>query len=300
MAEETREQKSRRLIEKHVRDRNMDPGSITEHYGRGDFAIEMDPDYFEISLATGWGFFKDEPRHLDHITRQIVISVFLAAVNRPGCYHQGKKGVMMGATYEQMLEGYEVGRIVGGGPVMRNGMAALKRMIDEGIKPGCQKGPWTNKWVKLGPSTPPVEKEEPESPSETREERLIRLIRKYNPDEGGNINEDLAYGVKLDPDFFETYVPMNWSFFGDKPRYLDPIRREMIQLAILAFKGRSDEVYSHMKKAIRLGATPEQLLEVFETAASTGAGLPVLLEGLRALRRIDEEKKAKPRRKTKK
>ncbi len=301
MAEETREQKSRRLIEKHVRDRNMDPRSITEHYGRGDFAIEMDPDYFEVNLATGWGFFKDEPRHLDHITRQIVISVFLAYANRPGCYHQGKKGVMMGATYEQMLEAYEVGRIVGGGPVIRNGMAALKRMIDEGIKPGSQQGPWTNHWVQLGNTAMPMTQEEDRTlSSESREERLIRIIKKYNPDETGEINEDLAYGVKLDRAFFETYVPVGWGFFGDKPRYLDPIRREMITLVILAFKGRSGEVYSHTRKALKLGATAEQLLEAFEVACSTGAGLPVLLEGLHALRRIDEEKQAISRRKGKK
>ena len=26
----------------------------------------------------GWGFFKDEPRHLDHITRNMIIFVYLA------------------------------------------------------------------------------------------------------------------------------------------------------------------------------------------------------------------------------
>ena len=77
MAEETREQKVRRLIDKHLRDRNMDPKSITEHYGKQHFAFELDPDYYELFLSTGWGFFKDEPRHLDHMTRQIIISVFL-------------------------------------------------------------------------------------------------------------------------------------------------------------------------------------------------------------------------------
>jgi AhpD family alkylhydroperoxidase len=295
MAEEMREQKFRRLIDKRVSDRNMDPKSIIENYGKANFAIELDPDYFELSLSTGWGFFKDEPRHLDHITRQIIISVFLAYRDRPGCYDQGKKGVMMGATYEQMLEAYEVGRLVGGGPVLRNGMKALKRMIDEGVKPGSQLGPWTNKWVPLGPSNVPMtEKKDLELSSETREERILSTIRKYNPDEGGDINKDLAYGVKLDPDFFESYVPWAWGFFGDKPRYLDPIRREMIMLVILAFKGRREEVYSHTKKALRLGATAEQLLEAFEVAGSTGAGLSVLLEGLHALRRINEEQKAEP------
>ena len=300
MVKETREEKARRLIEKHVRDRNMDPKSITEHYGpHTNWGIERDPDYYDVALKVGWGFFKDEPRHLDHMTRQMVISVFLAYRDRPGCYHQGKKGVMMGATYEQMMEAYEAGRVVGGGFVLQNGIKALMRMVAEGVTPGCQPGPWTNKWVPLGPYKMPItveENEKEESPdvsSETREERLIRIIQKYHPDEGGRINKNLAYGVKLDPDFFENYVPYAWGFFKDKPRYLDPIRREMAMLGILAYKGRSQEVYSHTKKALGLGATPEQLLEAFEAAASTGAGLPVLLEGLDALRRIHEEQQAK-------
>jgi len=140
MTEETREQKVKRLIEKHIRDRNMDPKSITEHYGKMHYAFEIDPDFFDAMLSTAWGFFKDEPRHLDHMTRQIIISVFLAYRDRPGCYHQGKKGVMMGVTYEQMLEGYEVGMSVGGGPVLVNGMEAIKRMIDEALSPAARLG----------------------------------------------------------------------------------------------------------------------------------------------------------------
>lgn len=306
MTEETREQKVQRLIEKHLRDRNMDPKSITEHYGKFHYAFEMDPDFFEALLSTGWGFFVDEPRHLDHMTRQIIISVFLAYRDRPGCYHQGKKGVMMGVTFEQMLEGYEAGMSVGGGPVLVNGMAALKRMIDEGIKPGCQVGPWTNKWVQLGRYKMPIAESEreaakaPRDSSGSREERIIREIKKYNPDETGEINKDLEYGVKLDPEFFEKYLPIAWSFFEDKPRHLDPIRREMVMLGILAYKGRREEVYSHTKKALRLGATVEQLLEAFEAAACTGAGLSVLYEGLHALRRIHEEQQPGGRNKGKK
>lgn len=298
MIEETREEKIRRLIEKHIRDRNMDPKSITEHYSKNDFGIELDPDYYEMSLKVGWGFFKDEPRYLDHMTRQILISVFLAFRGTIGCYHQGKKGVMMGASYEQMLEAYEVGRIVGGGPVLVHGLAGLKRMADEGVKPGSQLGPWTGKWVQLGPSTPVAKKEgkdEKEVDSGAREERILRLIQKYQPDEEGDLNKDLAYGVNLDPDFFEPYAQFAWEFFGDKPRYLDPIRREMIMLMILAFQGRREEVYSHTKKAMKLGATAEQLLEAFQVVGGGGGGSRVLMEGLRALRRIHEERQGKPK-----
>ncbi len=291
MTEETREQKIRRLIDKHIRDRNMDPKSITEQYYTINFGIERDPDFFDVWLYTAWGFFRDEPRHLDHMTRQIIISAFLAFKGSAGCFHQGKKGVMMGVTYEQMLEAYEVGMIAGGGPVLTNGIRALKRMVDEGVKPGSQPGPWTGKWVQLGPKPPIVEEEEENTKvsSETRKERILRMIQKYYPDEEGDLNKDLAFGVNIDPDFFEPYAQFSWGFFRNKPRHLDPIRRQMIMLVILAFQGRREEVYLHTKRALGLGATVEQLLEAFEVVGSTGGGSRVLMEGLRALRRIREE-----------
>jgi alkylhydroperoxidase/carboxymuconolactone decarboxylase family protein YurZ len=289
VAAETREQKIARLIEKHIRDRNMDSESITTHYNVKHTGIELDPDYFEAHLQVGWGFFRDEPRHLDHMTRNMLISVLLAWRSRPGCYHQGKKGVMMGATYEMMMEAYEAGCIAGGGPTLINGMTALKRMIEEGVKPGSQPGPWTNKWVQLGPvKRKPQEKYAEAAPASTRAEQIIRKIEQYNPDKEGEINKDLAFGAKLDPDFFEGYVRMAWGIFDEKPCFLDPIRREMAIMLVLAVQGRREELYISVKKALDLGATKEQLLEAFEVG-SNGGGSQVLAEGLRTLRRIHEE-----------
>ena len=45
MSDETREEKVHRLIDKHIRDRNMDPKSITEKYSLNDLGMELDPDY---------------------------------------------------------------------------------------------------------------------------------------------------------------------------------------------------------------------------------------------------------------
>jgi|GEM_PF-787152 len=294
MAEETHAQKVARLIEKHVRDRNMDPDSITKHYSVNHFGFELDPDYFDARLRMGWGFFTDKPRHLDHMTRNMVISALLAFRDRPGCYHQGKKGVMMGATYEQMLEAYEAGHIVGGGPVLINGMQALKRMWDEGIKPGCQASPWTGKWVQLGRSTPSTkvknQKSDAVTAPEERKERLVRLIKEYyrNEEGGEELQKDLAFAADVDPDFVEGYIRLAWGIFDVKQCYLDPIRREMAMLLILAFQGRREEVYIHTKKALAFGATTEQLLEAFEVGF-TGGGSRVVFEGLHALRRIHEE-----------
>jgi hypothetical protein len=57
---ETREQQIKRLIDRHVRDRNMDPRSIEESYRFTHVGIEIDPD-FRGRLDMGWGFFKDAP-----------------------------------------------------------------------------------------------------------------------------------------------------------------------------------------------------------------------------------------------
>ena len=97
----------------------------------------------------GHGFFKDEPRHLDHITRMLMLFVYLAYRRSTGCYHQGKKGVMMGATYEQMVEALEAAHAAGGGLTLHHGFEAIHRMKSEGLVPGCQEGPWNNYWVKF-------------------------------------------------------------------------------------------------------------------------------------------------------
>lgn len=289
MSKETREEQVARLIEGHVRDRNMDPSSITSHYSMTHVGIELDPGFFEARLRMGWGFFKDEPRHLDHITRNMAISVFLAFRDRPGCYHQGKKAVMMGATYEQMMEAYEAGHVAGGGPVLMNGITALKRMMDEGVEPGAQEGPWTNHWVAFDTPAelphPPGDDADPD-----RDERIARSISGQYPDEQGaeEIRKDLLYGARLDPDFFAGYTRLAWEVFDQKECHLDSVRRQLMTLPILGFQGRHEEVYIHTRKALQLGATQEHLLELFE-ACFVGAGSAPLLAGLRALRRIDTD-----------
>ena len=63
----------------------------------------------------------------------------------------------------------------------------------------------------------------------------------------------------------------------------------MIALGVLAFRGASpNSMYTHTKRALRMGATKEEVLEAFEVAAIPG-GPPVLTRGLRALMQISEE-----------
>ncbi len=125
---------------------------------------------------------------------------------------------------------------------------------------------------------------------ETREEKVRRITDRIHKDRGF-VYDVLGFGAQLDPDYFEVYCQMHWGFFKEEPRHLDPKTRELIEIGLLAFKGMKHEVYTHSKKALRLGATMEEVLEAFEVA-SIGGGAPVLMEGLYALKRIHDEQQA--------
>ena len=125
---------------------------------------------------------------------------------------------------------------------------------------------------------------------ETREEKVKRITDRIHKDRGF-VYDVLGFGAELDPDYFEVYCQMHWGFFKEKDRHLDAKTRELIEIGILAFKGMKHEVYTHTKKALRLGATMEEALEAFKVA-SIGGGAPVLMEGLYALKRIHDEQQA--------
>jgi AhpD family alkylhydroperoxidase len=125
---------------------------------------------------------------------------------------------------------------------------------------------------------------------ETREEKVKRITDRIHKDRGF-VYDVLGFGAELDPDYFEVYCQMHWGFFKEETRHLDPKTRELIEIGLLAFKGMKHEVYTHSKKALRLGATMEEVLEAFEVA-SIGGGAPVLMEGLYALKRIHDEQQA--------
>lgn len=282
---ETREEQIQRLIEQHVIDRNMDPKSIQESYRFTHFGIEHDPDFFEARLKMGWGFFKDPARHLDHITRNMIIFVYLAYRRSTGCFHQGKKAVMMGATYEQMIEALEAAHAAGGGLTLHHGFEALERMKNEGVVPGEQEGPWNNHWLQWEVHPERVTNPRVELPM-TIEEIEDNIRSYYRVELGaGEIAEDLVFAARLDPDYWSRYLRLAWGVYEDKECFLDPIRREMMILGIVAFQGRPELVEFHMRRALLLGAPPLALLEAVEVTF-VGAGNRILFDSVRMLRKV--------------
>jgi AhpD family alkylhydroperoxidase len=123
---------------------------------------------------------------------------------------------------------------------------------------------------------------------EKRRKNLIEAMSK----ERGYMPPPWAYMADKDLDFIEAYN--NLYERGLTAGKALPIKtRELVAMAILAYRGLTDAVYEHGKRALRHGATKQELLEAIETMIVPG-GAPTFGTGLRALMMIeDDEKKNK-------
>jgi len=124
--------------------------------------------------------------------------------------------------------------------------------------------------------------------------RVKKLLSKMEK-ERGYVSLAKNYVAKVDPDFMEAYN--NLYNNGLRAGKALPVKtRELVAIAILAYRTRDDGVYEHMKRALRHGATKQELLEAVETSIVPG-GAPTFDCGIRALMRIiaeeENEKRAK-------
>ncbi len=93
--------------------------------------------------------------------------------------------------------------------------------------------------------------------------------------------------LRLDPDFFEAYT--NYSSKPWIKGVLPPKTKELIYIAIDASCTHlhASGVRTHMKNALRYGATKEEIMEVLELTSVLGIhtltlGVPILVEELKA------------------
>ena len=123
--------------------------------------------------------------------------------------------------------------------------------------------------------------------TKNRIEDLKQRMRK----ERGHSSRYWEYAAEKDVDFQEAYNTL-YEIGLTAGKALPTKTRELIAIGILAFRGNEGAVYVHMKRALKHGATKQELLEAIETAMIPG-GAPTFALGLKALIRIeDEEKKA--------
>lgn len=121
---------------------------------------------------------------------------------------------------------------------------------------------------------------------EKRKKDLQEAMQK----ERGYLQAPWRYLTEHDIDFMEAYNNLYNRGLTDG-KALPAKVREFIAMGILAYRGLEDAVYLHAKRALRLGASKQELLEAIETAMIPG-GAPTLALGLRALAKIEEEEKA--------
>jgi alkylhydroperoxidase/carboxymuconolactone decarboxylase family protein YurZ len=107
--------------------------------------------------------------------------------------------------------------------------------------------------------------------------------------ERGYLPPAWAYMVENDVDFMEAYNSLYERALADG-RALPARIRELIAIALLAFRRQDEAVYRHIKRARRLGATRRELLEAIETTIVPG-GAPCFGTALDALMRVEEEEK---------
>ena len=118
------------------------------------------------------------------------------------------------------------------------------------------------------------------------EKKVKDLIEKMEK-ERGYLQGGWRYLATKDVDFMEAYN--NLYGLGLNAGKALPVKvRELIAIGLLAFRGSEGGVYEHMKRALKHGATKQELMEALETAMIPG-GAPTLGTGLKALMKIEEE-----------
>ena len=104
----------------------------------------------------------------------------------------------------------------------------------------------------------------------------------------GYIYPEWEFAARQDPDFVETYNRIYELGLGEG-KHVSAKVREFVAIALLAFRGAEKAgLVAHMQRAIRLGATREELFEILETCLVPG-GAPTFHRGLSALLELKDE-----------
>ncbi|MBI5629194.1 MAG: carboxymuconolactone decarboxylase family protein [Candidatus Rokubacteria bacterium] len=130
---------------------------------------------------------------------------------------------------------------------------------------------------------------------ESRGRRAEALIARMK-EARGYIYPEWEFAARQDPEFVEVYNRIYELGLGEG-QHVSAKVREFVAIALLAFRGVDKAgLVAHMQRAIRLGATREELFEVLETCLVPG-GAPTFYRGLSALLEVDAKGMTKRTRK---
>ena len=125
--------------------------------------------------------------------------------------------------------------------------------------------------------------------ADERTEKRIQDFIEAMKKERGYLPAPWGYLAPKDIDFMEAYNNLYERGLADG-KALPAKYRELVCIGILAHRGQDDAVYNHVKRALTLGATKQELLDAIETTIIPG-GAPTFGTGLKALMRVEEEEK---------
>jgi alkylhydroperoxidase/carboxymuconolactone decarboxylase family protein YurZ len=128
---------------------------------------------------------------------------------------------------------------------------------------------------------------------ETKEAREQRIIKSLRDTKGFKMYEEWDWAVGQDPDFLEIYSRWTNSFWSSTyedgqpfERVLHPKYKELIAIILLANRGFYLSLVAHMKRALLLGASKQEIFEFLE-ASIIPSGSPTMHLGLRALMELE-------------
>jgi alkylhydroperoxidase/carboxymuconolactone decarboxylase family protein YurZ len=100
----------------------------------------------------------------------------------------------------------------------------------------------------------------------------------------GYIYPEWELAARTDPDAYNRIYELALG----EGRHVSAKVREFVAIALLAFRGADRKgLVAHMRRAIRLGATREELFEVLEATLVPG-GAPTFHRGLSALLEVEQ------------
>jgi alkylhydroperoxidase/carboxymuconolactone decarboxylase family protein YurZ len=98
---------------------------------------------------------------------------------------------------------------------------------------------------------------------------------------------EFQYLSEKHPELYQHFMALA-KYPLEKGKCLDLKTKLFIPMVILAFRGQSHGVYTHIKRALGLGVTEEEIVEAFLVSILPG-GAPTMVVGLRALLEVKKE-----------
>jgi alkylhydroperoxidase/carboxymuconolactone decarboxylase family protein YurZ len=104
----------------------------------------------------------------------------------------------------------------------------------------------------------------------------------------GFMYPEFQYLAEKHPELYEHFISIG-RYPIEKGKCLDLKTKLLIPMVILAHRGQIQGVATHIRRALGLGMTEEEILEAFLVALLPG-GAPTMVNGLRALLEAKKER----------